>query len=491
VDAGSTDRPLGRPFEVTHRMVFAIAMPMTLAFITTPLLGLVDTGVVGQFGDARLIGGLAVGAAVFDVIFATFNFQRTSTTGLVAQALGRGDEVEIQAIFWRAIALGLAAGAVLAALSPLVIRVGIAFMSPGPAVGEAARLYLGIRILSAPFALANYAILGFVLGQGRSFLGLLLQLLLNGVNIVASIGLGLGLGWGIAGVAWGTAIAETLACAAGLAIVLPGFELAHRPGWRRVADGPALLRLVLVNRDIMIRSFSLLAAFAFFTRQGASFGTVTLAANAVLMNFFLVAGYFLDGLAAAAEQIVGRAVGARNRAAFERGVRLTLLWGLVLAGLCTVFFLVAGNGLVAILAKDGSVRAEAARFLPFAAATALTGVLAFQMDGVFIGATWSRDMRNMMLLSLAAYLAALFALGSLIGNTGLWIALNLFLGIRGITLSLALGRRSRQVFDPSSMALPAQARVSLSRNSAMEAAPTRASSALSPDRIRPGSDGPR
>jgi multidrug resistance protein, MATE family len=446
MDAGTAGVTGKRPFEVTNRMVFSIAAPMTLAFMTTPLLGLVDTGVVGQFGDARLIGGLAVGAAIFDVIFATFNFQRTSTTGLVAQAVGGGDEREAQAVFWRALVIGLFAGVALAALSPLIIRAGLAFMAPGAGVADATRLYLGIRIVSAPFALANYAILGFVLGRGKSLTGLLLQVFLNGVNVVAAVGLGLGLGWGIAGVACGTVIAETGACAIGLAIVLPGFAPAHRPALRHIFETESLLRLFSVNGDIMIRSFALLAAFAFFTRQGAHFGTVTLAANAVLMNFFLISGYFLDGLATAAEQIVGRAVGARHRPAFDRGVRLTVLWGFLLAGLCTVFLLAAGNGIVAILSRDTAVQAEAARYLPWAAATALTGVLAFEMDGVFIGATWSRDMRNMMLLSLAAYLAALFAFGPAIGNSGLWLALNLFLGLRGITLGLALPRRARQIF---------------------------------------------
>lgn len=445
---GSSSRPdaAERPFEVTNRMVLSIAAPMTLAFLTTPLLGLVDTGVVGQFGNARLIGGLAVGAAIFDVIFATFNFQRSSTTGLVAQAMGRGAARETQAIFWRALSLGLAAGVILVVLRPFVIRAGLAFMAPGPGVAEAAATYLAIRLLSAPFALSNYAILGFVLGRGQGVLGLVLQVFLNGTNIVAAIGLGLGLAWGISGVAWATVIAETVAAAVGFAIVIRGFDRAERPDLRRIFDLPAILRLVSVNRDIMIRSFSLVGAFALFTREGAGFGAVTLAANAVLMNFFLVSTFFLDGFAAAAEQIAGRAVGARHRPAFDRGVKLTLLWGLVLAAVCTAFFLVAGNPIVAFISKDVAVQAEAAKFLPWAAATALTGVVAFQMDGIFIGATWSHDMRNMMLVSLAAYLAALFVLGPAMGNHGLWLALNLFLGLRGITLGLTLPRRARQVF---------------------------------------------
>ena len=185
-----------RPFSVTHRSVLAIAVPMTLAYLTTPLLGLVDTAVVGQFGDAAKLGGLAIGALVFDVVFTTFNFVRSGTTGLVAQAFGRGDEAEEQAVFWRAFAIAATAGVLLAVLAPLFVVFGKWFMAADSRVDDAMETYVRIRLLAAPFSLINYAILGYVLGRGEGGLALMLQLVLNGINIVLSIVLGLKLCWG-------------------------------------------------------------------------------------------------------------------------------------------------------------------------------------------------------------------------------------------------------------------------------------------------------
>ncbi|MEP9386088.1 MATE family efflux transporter [Mesorhizobium sp. KR9-304] len=435
-----------RPFSVTHRTVLAIAVPMTLAYLTTPLLGLVDTAVVGQFGDAALLGGLATGALVFDIVFTTFNFVRSGTTGLVAQAVGRGDEVEQQAVFWRAFAIALIAGFVLAALAPLFVWFGRWFMGADQGVGDAMETYVRIRLLGAPLSLINYAILGYVLGRGEGTLGLMLQLVLNGINILLSILFGLKLGWGIAGVAWGTFGGELAAMLLGLAIVLRRFAGGQPIARGRLFDRRAFGRMISLNRDIMIRSFTLLAAFALFTRQGAQFGTVTLAANAVLMNFFMVAGFFLDGFATAAEQLAGRAVGARDVGAFRRAVWLTVLWGLALAAAATLVALAFGTELIGVITTAEDVKAAAVTYLPWAAFTALSGVLAFQMDGVFIGATWSRDMRNMMLASFLVFAAALIVLAPAFGNSGLWAALHVFLLSRGISLLATLRFKLRTAF---------------------------------------------
>ncbi|WP_292089590.1 MATE family efflux transporter, partial [Mesorhizobium sp.] len=414
MDKGATHINAGT-FIVTNRSVLAIAVPMTLAYLTTPLLGIVDTAVIGQFGDAALLGGLAAGALVFDVVFTTFNFLRSGTTGLVAQAFGRGDPLEEQAVLWRAVLIAVVAGVVLAALAPLFAIGGQWFMGAEPRVSAAMSVYIRIRLIAAPFSLINYAILGYVLGRGEGGIGLMLQAVLNGINILLCFLLGLELGWGVA-------------------IVLRRFRKLERPSRRRILDLPAYLRMLSLNRDIMIRSFSLLAAFALFTRQGAQFGTVTLAANAVLMNFFLVAGYFLDGFATAAEQLAGRAIGAHAATPFRQAVRLTLIWGVGLAAAASLILLTAGAQLVAMVTTAPEVRAVADTYLPWAAFTALSGVLAFQMDGVFIGATWSRDMRNMMLLSFLAFAAALITLAPAFGNNGLWAALHVFLLVRGFSL---------------------------------------------------------
>ena len=435
-----------RPFDVTSRMVFAIAVPMTLAYLTTPLLGIVDTAVVGQFGDAALIGGLAVGAIIFDVVFIMFNFLRMATTGLVAQAVGRDDRKALAATFWRALLVALAGAAIILPLSPLIRWAGLQVMAPDPAVAAAAGTYVAIRFLATPFTLVNYVLLGLLLGEARAIAGLVLQSLINGINIALSVALGLWLGWGIAGVAWGTVIAEGVVAIGAFLWIARGMRNGDSPAWTEIMDRPAIMSMLAMNRDILVRSLALMSAFALFTRVGGTFGAVPLAANAILMNFFLIAGYYLDGFAVAAEQLVGRAIGANHAPAFWKAVRLTALWGFALAAFTTVMVLAFGSAFIAMMTTAEDVRGQAAAYLPWAAATALAGVLAFQMDGVFVGASWSRDMRNMMLVSLAVYGAAISALVPAFGNHGLWFALNLFLGLRGLTLAALVPARARRAF---------------------------------------------
>lgn len=419
---------------------------MTLAYVTTPLLGVVDTAVVGQFADAALLGGLAAGGVIFSLVFASFNFLRAASTGLVAQAVGRNDVEEEALVMMRFVMLGMVSGFAVLLLSPLIIAASVTFMNPEPAVAEAMRTYLSIRLLCAPAALANYAILGYVLGRGEGLTGLLLQTLLNGVNIVLSIYLGLTLQWGIDGVAWGTFGGELITMIAGLIVVSRRVSIKDLPTWSKVLDAAAIRRTTMINADIMIRSFSLLTAFTLLTRQSAALGTEILAANAVIMNLFLFAGYILDGFATAAEQLAGKAIGARHRPAFRNAVRLTIIWGFGIAVLLSLMFFVFSTPIISLMTASPGTRELASTFLPYAAFTAVTGVLAFQMDGIFIGATWSRDMRNMMLVSLGVFIVALLVLTGPLGNHGLWIALHLFLIARGVLLFLLLPSRMKTAF---------------------------------------------
>ncbi|WEK51781.1 MAG: MATE family efflux transporter [Candidatus Kaistia colombiensis] len=435
-----------RPFEVTHRGILAIAVPMTLAYLTTPLLGLVGMGVIGRLGDAALLGAVALGAVIFDFVFATFNFLRSGTTGLVAQALGADDRKEIQATFFRALIVAFGIGLLVILLSGPIRTIALAALGGSPAVQAATSEYYSIRVFSTPFALANYVMLGWLIGLGRSTLGLVLQTFLNGLNIVLNIAFVLGLGWGIAGSAWGTTIGEAMTAILGLALVMRRLDRADRPSLAQVLDRTQILRMVAVNRDIMIRSFTLLFAFGFFASRGAKMGDVVLAANAVLMNFFLVGGYFLDGFAAAAEQYAGRAIGARYKPAFLRSMKLTLGWGYVLALIAAACFWFGGPHLIDWMTVNPAVRDTARHYLFWTALTPLAGVLAFEMDGVFIGATWSADMRNMMLLSLALYLAVWAVAEPLWGAHGLWLAMLVFLSARGFTLLWRCGIRTRAAF---------------------------------------------
>ncbi len=423
-----------RPFEVTHRGVLAIAVPMTFAFLSTPLLGVVNTAVIGSLGEPALLGGIAVGAIVFDIVFTTFNFLRSGTTGFTAQAHGAGDAAETQAMFWRGIILAAILGAAVLVLHRLILALALGLIGGSDAVREATATYYDIRVLATPFALANYVILGWLIGLGRPGLGLLLQTVLNGLNAVLSIIFVSHLEWGVAGVAWAAFLAELTTMAIGLPLAMALMDKARRPSRVRILDRAAFRRLAAVNGDIMIRSFALLFAFAFFTAQSAKGGDVVLAANQILLTLFFVGSYFLDGLATAAEQMAGRAVGAHYRPAFERSLSLSIGWGFAIAAAASAVLWFGGPWIIAAMTASEEVRAVARLYLVYAALTPLVGTLAFQMDGFFIGATWSSDMRNMMLLSLAVYVAAWWLLTPSLGIDGLWLALLVFLGIRGATL---------------------------------------------------------
>jgi len=427
-----------RPFDVTHRSVFRLAVPMTLAYLTVPMIGVVDTVVIGQLGIAALIGGIAVGAIVLDILFTTFNFLRSGTTGLTAQAVGAGDRQEIVAVLARALIVAAVSSVPIVALQVPFIETSVWFMDPGPAVVDAMHDYLYIRIWETPLTLANYALLGWLVGLGRSMTVLGVQTLFAGLNIVFSVWFVLGFQLGVTGVAWASVLSEAITVLAQVPIVLALAPLSQRSWRARVFDRQGFVRLIGVNRDIMIRSFSLLFAFAFFTRQGAQFGAVVLAANAILMHFFITGGYFLDGFATAAEQLAGRAVGARFRPAFERVVRLTTLCGVGIGLALSLVYLAFGTLIIDVMTTAVDVREVARRFLPWAVLTPIVGAIAFQMDGIFIGATWSRDMRNMMLLSVAVYLAAWAVLTPFFGNHGLWASLLIFLGARSLTFHLRM-----------------------------------------------------
>jgi MATE family multidrug resistance protein len=420
---------------ITHRRVLAIALPMTLAYLSTPLLGVVDTTVIGRLGSAPLLGAVALSSTLFSFVFTAFNFLRMGTTGLTAQALGAGEAPEVGALLARTLIFSALAGLALIALQGPLLWAALALMGAGADVNDGVRAYFAIRILAAPFTLANYAILGWFLGLGRAGIGLLLQTLLNGLNIALSVWFVLGLGWGVEGVALATAIAEAAAAAAGLALVAGVHGRSALAPLALVLDPARFRRLFTVNRDIMVRTLALAFTFVFFMSQSARQTELVLAANAVLMNFFLVAGYFLDGFAVAAEQLVGMAVGARARELARRAIGLSLGWGMALGAVTSLALLLAGPWIIDVMTTSAPVRAAAREFLPWAAATPLVGAAAFELDGVYIGATWTAEMRNWMLASVAAAGAVWWLAMPALGNHGLWLALLVFLGARGLTLA--------------------------------------------------------
>jgi MATE family multidrug resistance protein len=416
--------------KVTTAQVFAIAGPAMVANLTTPLIGIVSTMAIGRLGDATLLGGVAMASVLFDCIFWLFGFLRMSTVAFTAQSLGAGETRELRAILIRGFIVAALIGAALIVLQIPLASLLFGAMGGSEGVTRAAKAYFTIRIWSAPLALANYVMLGWLVGQARARLALGTQITINLTNVAATVLLVLVFDLGIAG----AAIAAVIAEAAGL---LLGIWIAQRLSHGRAAisratlfDRTKLIRLLAVNRDILIRTAALIAAFLFFTAQGARAGDVTLAANAVLNNFLMISGFFLDGLANAAEQLCGRATGARDKAGFAAAVRLVLIWGFGFALAVAAIFALGGTTLIDIMTASAEVRRVARDYLPFVVFAPLLGVFAFAYDGIYIGATWARDMRNLMLLSLVIFLGAWLALRSF-GNAGLWGALLVHYAARG------------------------------------------------------------
>ena len=416
--------------KVTTAQVFAIAGPAMVANLTTPLIGIVSTIAIGRLGDATLLGGVAIASVIFDCLFWLFAFLRMSTVAFTAQALGAGETLELRALLVRGFAVAALIGACLIALQIPLATVLLAAMGGSEGVTRAAKIYFSIRIWSAPLALANYVVLGWLIGQARARLALGVQIAINTMNMAATVLLVLVLHAGIAG----AAIAAVIAEAAGLVLgVLIARHLTRgQPGLPRAAlfDRAKLVRMLAVNRDIMIRTASLISVFLFFTAQGARAGDVTLAANAVLNNFLLISAFFLDGLANAAEQLCGRAYGARDRIAFSSAVRLVIRWGAGFALAVAAVFALFGPGLIDVMTASADVRQHARDYLGFVVLAPLLGVFAFGYDGIYIGATWARDMRNLMVLSLLVFLAAWLVLRPF-GNAGLWAALLVHYAARG------------------------------------------------------------
>jgi MATE family multidrug resistance protein len=433
--AGTAPDP-GGPDRLSHGHVLAIAVPIILANVTTPLIGLIDTAVLGQLGDPHFIGGVALGAMIFNLLYWAFGFLRMGTTGLTAQAQGQGNMKETGATLMRALLIAGAAGLLLITLQKPVVSLYMAMVGGSQAVESSATEYFNIRIWGAPAALANFAFLGWYIGIGRARTALVLQLLLNGTNAVLDAWFVLGLGLEVKGVAYGTVISETLAASVGLWLAL---SLLKRRGTSfslaRVLDRIAIRRALSVNGDIMIRTVGVLFAFTWFTAKSAEGGDVILAANSVLMTLTHTAAYFLDGFAFAAETLAGQAIGAQRIGRFRDAVRLSTLWAIIFSTAASALFWFGGGIIIDLLTVNEAVRATARVYLVWAAIVPVTGVMAYQLDGIFIGATRTADMRNMMLLSLALYLFMWALLTPLFANHGLWVAIVIFLSMRALTLA--------------------------------------------------------
>ena len=419
---------------ITHARVLAIALPIVLSNVTIPVLGAVDTAVVGQIGTAPPIGAVGLGAVIISALYWVFGFLRMGTTGMAAQAVGAGDAAESGALLMRGILIGAAGGAVFV-LAQAVLFAGAFRLAPASAEVEAlTRTYLSIRIWAAPAAIALYAVNGWLIAVERTRAVLVLQLWMNGLNVVLDLWFVLGLGWGVGGVATATLIAEWSGLAFGLWLCRPAFAGRQWRNWPRILDRARLRRMLQVNGDILLRSVLLQGSFLTFMFLGAGLGDVRLAANQVLVQFLEITAYALDGLAFAAEALVGAAFGARDPARVRRAALMTSAWGAALAVPLGLFFLALGPSLIALMARAPEVQAAALTFLPWVAAAPVVGVASWMLDGIFIGATRTADMRRAMIVSVAVYAVALTVLVPVLGNHGLWAALLVLYVVRALTL---------------------------------------------------------
>ncbi|MEI4263236.1 MATE family efflux transporter [Roseovarius sp. D0-M9] len=419
---------------LTHRRVMHIAWPIVLSNATVPLLGLVDTGVIGQLGEAAPIGAVGIGAVILTAIYWMFGFLRMGTSGLTAQARGAGDRAEVAAMLTRALLIGGAGGA-LVLLVHVPLFAGAFAIAPASAeVERLAQDYMGIRVWSAPAMIALFGMTGWLIAMERTGAVLVIQLVMNGLNVALNFWLVLGLGWGVEGVAWASFVAEWAGLIAAFILCRDAFRVPDWCNWALVFDMARLRRMAAVNTDILLRSAMLELVLLSFVFLGSDLGDVTLAANQVLVQFLHVSSYIMDGFAFAAEALVGQAVGARARGAVRRASILTSEWGLGAGAALAVCFALFGGPAIDMLAADEGVRAAARTYLPYMVAAPLFGAAAWMLDGIFIGATRTRDMRNMMALSLLVYGASVVALVPLLGNHGLWIALLISFAVRGVTL---------------------------------------------------------
>jgi multidrug resistance protein, MATE family len=422
-----------------HRKMMLLAGPIILANLSSPLLGLVDTAVIGQLGDAALLGAVAVSAMLFSFLFWGFGFLRMGTTALVAQALGRGDSDAAMHTFLQAAMLAVVIGLVLWILQTPIATLSFTLLGGSELVEEAAQRYFSIRIWGAPVNLLLLAMMGYLLGRQDSKSVLYLQLVLNLSNIILDIFLVVFLHMNVEGVALATVLAECIAVLFAITIIWPTIKssvlvLNHR---QLLATGP-LKHMMQINRDIMIRTLCLIFAFAWFTDQGARFGDTILAANMILMQFVTFAAFFLDGFALAAESLVGQAVGANDRKLSKRIIRTTFELGVVTALLLSLLLAVSYNIILVLLTSNQEVINTAQAYASWIIIAPVASVAAYLLDGIFIGAALTRQMRSAMIVSLAIFLFACWGLVVPYANHGLWASLMIYYLSRAASLAFYL-----------------------------------------------------
>ncbi|WP_434340603.1 MATE family efflux transporter DinF [Motilimonas cestriensis] len=431
-----------------RKRLFALALPMMLSNVTVPLLGLVDAAVLGHLDHSYYLAGVSVGAMLITLAFWLLGFLRMSTTGLVAQAFGRNDAMAIKQVLLQSLVLAGALSVLLLVLQSVILNLGLILAAPSEQVALYAQQYFSIRIWSAPAALANYVILGWLLGMQNARAPMWLLIITNLVNILLDLWFVLGLGWQVQGAAAASVIADYFGFGLGLYFVFHAIKPHWQPGdlsalMKKIWVKVNFFRLIALNRDIFLRTLCVQICFSFMTFYGARLGDDILAANAVLLNFLLFISFALDGLAYAIEAQVGKAVGRRDSVEFKRCVNVTFFYALLFAMLLMVIFALFGAHIIALITDIPSIQTTANNYLIWLVFIPLTSVWCFILDGIFIGATQAKAMRNSMVFATLCCFFPVWWLAKDFGNHSLWMAMNAFMLGRGLSLGYLYCRMQR------------------------------------------------
>lgn len=423
--------------DLGHGRVVRLAVPLIISNVSVPLLGLVDTAVIGHLDDARYLGAVAIGSMLFSVVVWGMGFLKMSTSGLTAQAFGDPRRPSSDPLL-HGLVMAALLGLILLPSSQLLWWGGLWWFDSAPEVESLAAEYLSIRSWAIAPTLCNLVLVGWLIGVQRTRLPLVILLVANGLNIILDLLLVVVWELGVAGVAWASVVGEWVACLTGLALVLDR-QMIHRwrQSGRRIIGRAPWKAIVSLNRDILIRTLLLIAVFLAMTWQSARLGLTLLATHAVLMNFQHLMAYSLDGFAHAAEALVGRAIGQGSNEALRRSIRLTALWSGAVALVFSVAYLLLATPLIAVMTGLPEVRSEAQSLLPWIVMTPLVSCWSFWLDGVFVGATQGRLMRQGMLISAIGFGISLW-LSQPLGYVGVWLSFLVFMALRALTLGRCL-----------------------------------------------------
>ena len=421
---------------ITHKRILTISVPIILSNITIPLLGLVDTAVIGQLGQIVPIGAVGIGSIIISAIYWIFGFLRMGTTGLTAQAVGKRDHGEIIALFSRALLVGIIGGFILILFKDFIFWSAFKISPASSEVESLAYKYMKIRIYSAPAAISIFGILGWLIAREKTRMVLFLQLWMNGTNILLDILFVIGFGWGVEGVAIATVFAEISAFFIGLYICRSAFVGSLWRSYQLVMNKEKLINMSKVNFDILVRSLLLQAAFLSFMFFSSNLDNKTLAANQILLQFLMMTSYALDGFAFSAEALVGQAVGAKSANSLRKISLMTLFWGLVAAFLMSLFYFFFGENLIAVMTKSLELQLFTQKYLFWMIIAPILAFPAFILDGIFIGATRTKDMRNGMAISFVIFCLSVWLLFDSYGNDGLWASMMILFVVRALTLSI-------------------------------------------------------